>query len=135
MIMFVLQNRETLLATNPLATESTRLEAARSVAYQSAAIVDYGRAMLQRENSLIIPAIARFVPQREQKKFNDKVIRTLGILDSRLHLVGMHEAVWELNDGRERQFFQEDIPSIPQLMIPRWKRLLYEPYWRPESGQ
>jgi hypothetical protein len=28
---------------------------------------------------------------------------------------------------KERELFEEAIPSIPQYMIPRWKRLLYEP--------
>jgi len=54
----------------------------------SAVIADCGRAIMHRENSVIIPAIARFVPEHEQKNYNDKVIRALGILDSRVHLVG-----------------------------------------------
>ena len=74
-----------------------------------------------------MPAVAKLVSESEQKSFNNKVIRNLGILDSRLHLVGMHEAVWDLNDEKERKLFEETIPSIPQYMIPRWKRLLYEP--------
>jgi hypothetical protein len=83
--------------------------------------------MLQLEDKLLVPTIARIVPASEQKSFNDKVIRNLGILDSRLHLVGMYEAVWELNNEEERRLFQQSIPSLPQRMIPRWKRLLYEP--------
>jgi hypothetical protein len=83
--------------------------------------------MLYLENSFLVPTIARIVPEHEQKSFNNKVIRNLGVLDSRLHLVGMHEAVWELNDDQEKKLFEETIPSIPQRLIPRWKRLLYQP--------
>jgi len=83
--------------------------------------------MLQREDSLLVPAVAQLVPESEQKSFNNKVIRNLGIFDSRVHLVGMHEAVWALNNENERKLFQEAIPSIPQYLIPRWKRTLYEP--------
>jgi hypothetical protein len=83
--------------------------------------------MLSIEDGFLVPTIARFVPDKEQRQLNDRVIRSLGVWDSRLHLVGMHEAVWELNDEHERQLFRTSIPSIPQRMIPRWKRLLYEP--------
>jgi hypothetical protein len=94
---------------------------------QSAAIAERTRSMLQREDSFLVPSIARLVPEAEQKSFNNKVIRMLGVFDSRMHLVGMHEAVWELENKEERELFQEAIPSIPQYMIPRWKRLLYQP--------
>ena len=81
--------------------------------------------MLQREESLLIPLVAKVVPMSEQKSFNNRVIRKLGVLDSRLHLVGMHEAVRD--NETEELLFQEMIPSIPRMMIPRWKRLIYEP--------
>jgi hypothetical protein len=58
---------------------------------------------------------------------HNQLIRKLGIWDSRLHLVGMHEAVWEMNSEDERKLFEEVIPSIPRMVIPRWKRLIYEP--------
>jgi hypothetical protein len=83
--------------------------------------------MLSIEDGLLVPTIARFVPDKVQRQLNDRVIRSLGVWDSRLHLVGMYEAVWELNDEQEKQLFRKSIPSIPQRMIPRWKRLLYEP--------
>jgi len=50
----------------------------------------------------------------------------MGVLDSRLHLVGMHEAVLEEGEA-EQALFQQEIPAIPRYMIPRWKRLLYDP--------
>ena len=83
--------------------------------------------MLALEDSLLVPIVAKVVPDSEQKSFNNQVIRNLGLFDSRLHLVGMHEAVWELNDDNERKLFEESIPRVPRMLIPRWKRLLYEP--------
>ena len=81
--------------------------------------------MLVQEESFLVPVVARLVPDAEQKAFNNRVIRKLGILDSRLHLVSMHEAVQ--HNEAEQRLFQESIPAIPQMMIPRWKRLMYEP--------
>jgi hypothetical protein len=83
--------------------------------------------MLRIEDQLLVPTIASIVPERDQRALNDRVIRSLGIWDSRLHLVGMYEAVWELNDEGERELFHWSIPSLPRRMIPRWRRLLYEP--------
>lgn len=93
---------------------------------KSEAVAECANSMLTVEDKLLVPTIAKLVPASEQKAFNDKVIRNLGILDSRLHLVGMREAVWE-KDESERQLFMASIPKIPQMLIPRWKRLLYEP--------
>lgn len=83
--------------------------------------------MIGIEDSILVPAIAMTVPESEQQSFNNRVLRNLGLLDSRLHLVGMREAVWEGGDDNEKSLFEKAIPSIPQMMIPRWKRLLYDP--------
>lgn len=83
--------------------------------------------MMDIENSLLVPSIAQIVPQSEQKSFNNKVLLNLGVFESRLHLVGMYEAVQESNNKLEMDLFQQAIPSIPQMMIPRWKRKLYDP--------
>ena len=104
-----------------------RLRAIEDVASISGSIVEHGRSMMQREDSVIVPAISMLVSEPEQKAFNNKVIRNLGILDSRLHLVGMYEAVKELKDPSEQKLFEETIPTIPQKLIPRWKRKLYAP--------
>ena len=106
---------------------STRTNAIQGIASDSASLEQYARSMMERENNLLVPAIAQIVPESEQKKFNNKVLKNLGLLDSRLHLVGMHEAVWESNIEKEKELFQKAIPSIPQMMIPRWKRNLYQP--------
>jgi len=94
--------------------------------------------MLQTEDALLVPVVAHFIPVREQVSFNTKVVRSLGVWDSRLHLVGMHEAVIHYqnkkhDDGntqaaaREYASFQNEIPYLPRMMIPRWKRSLYDP--------
>lgn len=122
-----LQNNVASVASDPSASELARAEAVEKMVVQSSAIAEHARAMLRLEDALLVPTVARLVPESEQKSFNSKVIRMLGLFDSRTHLVGMHEAVWELDNKAERKLFQESIPSIPQYMIPRWKRLLYEP--------
>lgn len=121
------KNEAAKVASDPSIDEKIRTDSFSRIASESEAIADCAKSMLMLEDSLLVPVIARVVPAPEQKSFNDKVIRKLGILDSRLHLVGMHEAVQELDNDRERQLFQTTIPKIPQMMIPRWKRLLYEP--------
>lgn len=116
-----------MLAADPNVSKSVRYGAVGDVADKASEIAESVNSMLKREESVLVPAVARIVPESEQKSFNNQVIRKLGILDSRLHLVGMHEAVWELEDKSERQLFRDTIPSLPQMMIPRWKRLIYEP--------
>ena len=93
----------------------------------SAALTTRTRKIMEKEEQFLIPPVALFVPEREQKSFNSKVIRNLGLLNSRLHLVGMYDAVWELNDEYEKSLFNEVIPTIPRMMISRWKRNLYIP--------
>ena len=83
--------------------------------------------MMDSENRLLVQAVAAVVSESEQKAFSDKVLFKLGLLDSRLHLVHMKEAVMESGDELEEQLFEKEIPYIPKMMIPRWKRKLYEP--------
>lgn len=104
-----------------------RTDAVSSIARDAAELETVARTMMETENSLLVPSVAEVVPEGEQKSLNNKVLRNLGILDSRLHLVGMHEAVWESNITEEKKMFNQAIPSIPQRMIPRWKRNLYIP--------
>jgi hypothetical protein len=85
------------------------------------------KTMMDVENYLLVPAIAKVVPESEQHSFNSKVLRSLGLLDSRLHLVAMYEAIEESWNTEEKALFKQAIPSIPQMMIPRWKRKLYGP--------
>ena len=81
------------------------------------------------QNQFLVPAVTILVPEPEQESFNNKVLMNMGILDSRLYLVGMYEAVQE-STLEEQDLFQQEIPMIPRYLIPRWKRLLYDPKTR-----
>mmetsp|Transcript_11499 Transcript_11499/g.27454 ORF Transcript_11499/g.27454 Transcript_11499/m.27454 type:complete len:341 (+) Transcript_11499:390-1412(+) len=118
---------KSMIACDTKATESRRAEAIAEVAKQSAELSNLVQRMISVEDTLLVPAIGAIVPTKEQKAFNNKVLMKLGLLDSRLHLVGMYEAVWEGDDSREKELFQETIPGISRKMIPRWKRKLYQP--------
>jgi hypothetical protein len=107
--------------------KAVRLDAVGNMVQDSAALIAYAESMMELENELLVPAIAALVSESEQIGFNGKVLSRLGLLDSRLHLVHMKEAVWEAGDTAEQLLFETEIPSIPQMMIPRWKRNLYDP--------
>ena len=104
-----------------------RAKAIQKVVDDSATLQSCAKAMMDIEDSLLVPAIAKIVPESEQHSFNNRVLMNLGILDSRLHLVAMYEAIEESGNSFEKKMFERAIPSIPQMMIPRWKRKLYEP--------
>lgn len=116
---------EASLAASTRQSWDRRSRAIENVAMNAAAIADSTQAMLTREINIVIPVVSRLLTESEQKALNNQVIRKLGILDSRLHLVGMSEAIANIVD--EQQLFQKVIPSLPQKLIPRWKRLMYDP--------
>jgi len=120
-------SKKAMLACDTKATESHRAEAIAEVAKHSAELSNLVHRMMSIEDTLLVPAIGAIVPSKEQKLFNNKVLRRLGLLDSRLHLVGMYEAVWEDDDSTEKELFEGAIPGISRTMIPRWKRKLYQP--------
>jgi len=116
-----------MLACDPNKTESRRAEAIAEVAKHSAKLSNLVNRMMTIEDTLLVPAIGAIVPTNEQKSFNNKVVRRLGLLDSRLHLVGMYEAISEGNDSKENERFEEAIPGFTRKLIPRWRRKLYVP--------
>lgn len=123
---------ETIYKKSRVACDTTvpdprRSDAIAELADHSAELQGLVERMISIEDTLLVPAIGAIVPVREQKSFNNKVLRKLGILDSRLHLVGMYETVWEHNDSKEKELFQQAIPGITRQLIPRWKRKLYQP--------
>lgn len=81
--------------------------------------------MGEREETTIVPIIARYIPKENQKALNNRVIRKLGLLNSRIHLVSMYETIRE--NPKELDVFEQVIPSLPRRLLPRWKRNLYEP--------
>jgi len=87
------------------------------------------RSIYTKEECLLIPAVAKLVSSKEQKSFNSRVLRKLGLLEARIHLVGMHDAVHDDLYGNEdeRVLFEHEIPALPRMMISRWRRTLYLP--------
>ena len=79
------------------------------------------------QETLIVPSVARLVPSGVQKSFNSRVLLNLGLLESRVHLVGMHDAVWESEIESEKKQFEKEIPYVAQMMIERWRKSLYIP--------
>jgi hypothetical protein len=120
-----MQTQKAAIACDSTLQPVTRMAALNDLSVKAGVIAEIASSMLEREESFLVPAVAMLVSDSEQRSFNKQVIRKLGILDSRLHLVSMHEAV-QSNEAEQR-LFQETIPTIPQMMIPRWKRLMYEP--------
>lgn len=87
------------------------------------------KSIKEKQDRYIVPALSKIVPSKEQKSFNTKVLRTLGLLESRIHLVGMHDAVYDKRFGNEKEVlaFESEIPVVARKMISRWKRTLYQP--------
>lgn len=104
-------------------------KAVMEVMGQSVILHDILKSIKYREDQFLVPGVMRVATSREQKLFNTKVLRSLGILESRKHLVGMHDAVYDPKYGNneEQSLFLEQIPSVARMMIGRWKRTLYEP--------
>ncbi len=97
------------------------------VARSSRRLVDELAFMRNLQEAFIVPAISRVVASKVQKSFNNKVLLSLGLLESRLHLVGMHDAVWESGIEAEKIKFKEEIPYLARMMIERWRQSLYIP--------
>ena len=107
---------------NPLShtrqnSDSPRTEIAESVSQ----LHDCVGSLWKLQHETVIPAICQ-VPTPTQDRLNTRVLRSLG-LKARLHLVGMYQAL----DDIEMQTFCRAIPKIPQRLLPRWKRNLYDP--------
>jgi len=80
-----------------------------------------------KEECLLIPAVTTLVSSKEQKSFNSQVLRKLGLLEARIHLVGMHDAVHDdlYGNEEERALFEHEIPALARMMISRWRKTLY----------
>ena len=82
--------------------------------------------VMELQDEYIVPAIAISVSAKKQQSLNNRVIRKLGLLDSRIHLVGMYDAIIS-ERSTEQPLFKQSIPAIPRYMIPRWKQSHYLP--------
>jgi hypothetical protein len=109
--------------------ESAVKKAVVEIKGQSEMLSQVLKSIKDRQDKFLVPGLMRVVTPREQKSFNTKVLRSLGIFESRKHLVGMHDAVYDpqYGDADERLLFVEQIPSVARMMIERWRRTLYEP--------
>lgn len=108
-------------------TSSNKQKLLSDMAKSSTQLADQLTAMRNLHETLIVPAIAQVVPSKVQKSISNKVLLSLGILESRLHLVGMHDAVWESGVEAEKQMFESEIPYVARVMIERWRSSLYIP--------
>mmetsp|Transcript_22485 Transcript_22485/g.33647 ORF Transcript_22485/g.33647 Transcript_22485/m.33647 type:complete len:324 (+) Transcript_22485:88-1059(+) len=108
-------------------TTEQRQRYLREVVRLSTRLSDQLHSMRNLQEMLIVPSISQVVSAREQKSFNNKVLLALGLLESRVHLVGMHDAVWESGSEIEKQKFEKEIPYVARIMIERWRKSLYAP--------
>lgn len=106
--------------------DAQRVLAVANIAQLSKSLTTFRQKIFDRAEEIFVPAIAQLVPEWTQLSFNNKVLIKLGVFNSRLHLVSMHEAVMEKGENELRLFLKE-IPTVARIMIPRWKRLLYDP--------
>lgn len=91
----------------------------------SAELESKARRVYSETELSLVPCVAAFVPRDAQEKFNGRVIRSLGVLPSRLHLACMAEAI--AGDSAEELKFREQVPSVARIMLPHWRRTLYLP--------
>lgn len=76
------------------------------------------------QESALVPYIAAYISKPIQEKFNNMVIRKLGLLDAQLHLVSMSEAV-RMNP-EEKSLFEDQIPGPAQATIPFVKKRFWD---------
>eukprot|EP00903_Cladosiphon_okamuranus_P020728 g19033.t1 len=77
------------------------------------------------QEAAIVPATAAYVTSKQQWKFNDKVIFSLGLVDAQVFLVAMHDAI--KSDREEFNKFRKNVPKFARALIPTWRRVLYLP--------
>ena len=120
---------EVKVVVDPHSDISVIERATAELAQMSDSLSSIARSIMEREDRLLVPAVMKLVSVKEQKSFNSKVLRNLGLFESRCHLVGMHDAVYDSSYGNEEEksMFMEQIPSVARMMIERWRRTLYEP--------
>jgi hypothetical protein len=119
--------RSAKAASEPSESLRNRRRLLDDVARSSRRLVDHLTSMRDLQEAFVVPAVSRVIPPKAQKSFNGKVLLSLGLLESRLHLVGMHDAVWESGIEAEKDKFEEEIPYFARMMIERWRRTLYIP--------
>ena len=77
------------------------------------------------QENYLVPYISAYISKREQGKFNRKVLSSLGLLNSQIHLVSMYEAIKEKPE--EIKIFNKQMPSVARALIPVWRSNFYTP--------
>ena len=77
------------------------------------------------QEKVFVPFVSAYVTKKDQEKFNNRVIRNLGLLDSQVHIVSMNEAIH--GNKKEEKLFKSQIPFVARKLIPVWKKRLYLP--------
>ena len=91
-------------------------------------LVDLQQAALRVQSlqqGVFVPLVAAYVKTQDQERFNNKVVSSLGLLDSQVHLVSMHDAI--AHDMVEKNLWKNQIPKIARSLLPLWRRRLYTP--------
>jgi len=114
-------------ASSSSITTEQRQRYLREIVRLSTRLSEQLHSMRNLQEMLIVPSVSRIVSASEQNSFNNKVLLGLGLLESRIHLVGMHDAVWESGSEIEKEKFQKEIPYVARIMIERWRKSLYFP--------
>ena len=128
----------TLSSSSPSSSQHNQQKLLNDIVTLSRELSDQLSQMRQVQEDIIVPAISKVVPSSVQKSFNTKVLLNLGLFESRVHLVGMYDTVWELNTednssnnsvygGEERRKFETEIPYVARKMIKYWRESLYRP--------
>lgn len=117
------------LATENSVDQNMRRDALDNIITNTDAVYNLTNSIKAREDKFLVPALMKNVSSREQKFFNNKVLRSLGILQSRKYLIGMYDAVHDPDYGNEEEqtLFVEQIPLVARMMIGSWRKSLYEP--------
>eukprot|EP01041_Mallomonas_annulata_P011840 gene11840-24821_t len=86
---------------------------------------DCALSIQQIQETTFVPYVSAYVSEKDQWKFNRKVIPYLGLLDSQIHLVGMAEAIKGMPEEESR--LRTQIPRVAQAMMSIWKKRFYLP--------
>lgn len=91
-------------------------------------LVDLQQAALRVQSlqqGVFVPLVAAYVKTHDQERFNNKVVSSLGLLDSQVHLVSMFDAI--AHDANEKALWKSQIPKIARSVLPLWRKRLYAP--------
>lgn len=95
-----------------------------------AGMIEQHRALRDAQEAYLVPRVAAAVDASAQEKFNTKVVRYLGVLNSRKHLVSFDLAIDESGSAQDRADFDRQVPAVMRWALPRWRRTIYPEFLR-----